>query len=105
MDAIAFIFAHFPSEIRKWAYPKLLEALKPGGYVILEAFGKKHLEYQPHHKSGGPREENFLFSIEEIRELFDGYEIIELLEGEVRLEEGIYHQGQGWVCRLFARKA
>lgn len=104
VDAIAFIYAHFPWEARKMAYSRLLKALRPGGMVILEAFGKRQLEYQPHQASGGPKDADLLFSLDEIRELFPDFEVLEMLEGEVQLHEGLYHNGQGWVCRFFGVK-
>jgi hypothetical protein len=104
VDVVAFIYAHFPWEVRKVVYPKLVASLKPGGMVILEAFGKKQLEYQPHQASGGPKDADLLFSLDEIRELFPDFEVLEMLEGEVRLHEGLYHNGQGWVCRFLGVK-
>lgn len=103
-DAVLFCYAHFPSEQRNLVYQKMLRAVKPGGHIILEGFGKQQLEYQKHQKSGGPREADFLFDLAELKALFNGLEILEMLEGEVKLEEGKYHQGQAWVCRFFGRK-
>lgn len=103
-DVLAFSYAHFPSAQRSLIYQRLAAALKPGGHVIVEVFGKRQIEYQAHHASGGPKDADFLFALDDLRELFAGYEIFELLEGEVQLAEGQYHQGQAWVCRLFARK-
>jgi hypothetical protein len=45
-----------------------------------------------------------LFSIEEIKEIFPNYEILELDELEVHLNEGLYHNGLGSVIRFFGRK-
>jgi len=43
-DTLALIFAHFPAPIRL-AYHQMLDTLvKKGGFVLFEAFGKKHLE-------------------------------------------------------------
>jgi SAM-dependent methyltransferase len=104
IDVIVFCYTHFPTTVRATLFPKLAEALKPGGYVILECFGKRQIAYQASYASGGPKDVDFLFDLEEIRNLFPNYEIVELLEGEVALAEGKYHQGQAWVCRFFARK-
>ena len=54
VDALAFVYAHFPSAVRAELYPKLLRAVRPGGHVIVEVFGQRQLTYQPHHASGGP---------------------------------------------------
>ncbi len=103
-DAVSFVYAHFPPDLRKTVYQKMLKALKPGGYIILEGFGRKQIEYQAHQKSGGPRNAEFLFSMEDMHSLFKGFEVLEMLEGEVQLQEGIYHQGQAWVLRFLGKK-
>ena len=103
-DAIGFTYTHFPSADRPEIFSKMLQTLKPGGFVMLEVFGKKQLEYQAHQNSGGPRVPDLLFSLEEMPELFAGFEVKELLQGEIRLTEGIYHQGQAWVIRFLGRK-
>ncbi|MFQ3174656.1 MAG: hypothetical protein ACI8W0_001780, partial [Flavobacterium sp.] len=45
-----------------------------------------------------------LFSIDEIKSDFPNYEIIELAEMEIELNEGLYHNGKGSVIRFFGRK-
>jgi len=104
-DAIALIYAHFPAEIKS-AYHKLLNNyLRKGGVIIFEAFSKKHLEYrQKNEKVGGPADLAALFSIEELQFDFKNYEIIELVETEVELNEGLYHNGVGSVIRFVGRK-
>ncbi|KAB7531344.1 methyltransferase domain-containing protein [Flagellimonas olearia] len=104
-DAIALIYAHFPASIKS-AYHKLLSSyLRKGGTVIFEAFGKKHLPYREKNpKVGGPRDLESLFSIEELLEDFTDYEITELVEKEVELNEGLYHSGTGSVVRFVGRK-
>jgi len=104
-DAIALIYAHFPVEIRS-AYHELLDSyLRKGGVIIFEAFSKKHLEYrQKNEKVGGPADLAKLFSIEELQSDFKDYEIIEFVETEVELREGLYHNGIGSVIRFVGRK-
>ncbi|RIV47579.1 class I SAM-dependent methyltransferase [Flagellimonas pelagia] len=104
-DAIALIYAHFPPQIRK-GYHQLLSAyLKKGGILIFEAFSKTHLEYQLKNESvGGPRDLGSLFSTEEILSEFEGYEILELKETVIELNEGYGHIGKGSVVRFLGKK-
>lgn len=104
-DAIGLIYAHFPAAIKS-SYHKLLDSyLRPGGIVIFEAFGKNHLPYrEQNEKIGGPRDLDTLFSTDEISADFEGFEIIELVEKEVELQEGLYHNGIGSVVRFVGRK-
>jgi len=53
---------------------------------------------------GGPKDLDTLFSIEEIKPDFSDYEIIELSETEVELNEGKFHIGLGSVIRFVGRK-
>lgn len=104
-DAIALIFAHFPANVKS-SYHKILDTyLRRGGTIIFEAFSKKHLSFATQNeKVGGPRDVNMLFSIEEIQADFPNYEILELVEKEVILQEGLYHNGLGTVIRFVGKK-
>ena len=104
-DALALIYAHFPAD-KKSSYHKILTTyLRPGGIVIFEAFSKRHLDYNRiNEKVGGPKDLETLFSIEEIKSDFENFEIIELEEKEIQLNEGLFHNGLGMVIRFVARK-
>lgn len=104
-DAIALIYAHFPAEIKSDIHKQLDALLKKNGIIIFEAFSKKHLEYvRKNEKVGGPKDIESLFSIEEIKTDFPNYEIIELEEKEIELNEGLFHNGTGSVIRFVGRK-
>ena len=104
-DAIAFIFAHFPSAIKSNYHQTIAGFLKPGGVVIFEAFSKKHIEYNSvNEKVGGPKDIDTLFSIDEIKKDFLNFDIIELSEQVVELNEGKYHVGKGSVIRFVGKK-
>ena len=100
-DCIALIYAHFPPHLKS-KYHKILDGyLKKNGIIILEGFGKKQIENP---KSGGPKNVDMLFSMEQIEQDFSNYEIIELSEKEVVLNEGLYHNGKSAVIRFVGRK-
>lgn len=104
-DAIALIYAHFPAAIKSPIHKILDQYLRKGGIIIFEAFSKKHLEYlAKNDKVGGPKDIESLFSIEEIQSDFFNYEIIELEEKEIELNEGLFHNGTGSVIRFVGRK-
>lgn len=104
-DAMALIYAHFPAEIKSQLHRLLNQYIRKDGYVIFEAFSKKHLDYiERNEKVGGPRDLASLFSIEEIQEDFSDYEVILLEEKEIELSEGLYHNGLGSVIRFVGRK-
>lgn len=104
-DAIALIYAHFPADIRSSYHKRLDKYLKTGGTIIFEAFGKNHLEYrQQNPKVGGPGSLPMLFSTDELKSDFKNYDIIELVETEVELQEGRFHNGKGSVTRFVGVK-
>jgi cyclopropane fatty-acyl-phospholipid synthase-like methyltransferase len=104
-DAIALIYAHFPADIKS-AYHKTLDKyLRTGGVIIFEAFSKTHIDYlAKNEKVGGPKDIAMLFSIDELESDFSNYEIVELVEKEIELNEGLFHNGQGSVIRFVGRK-
>jgi 2-polyprenyl-3-methyl-5-hydroxy-6-metoxy-1,4-benzoquinol methylase len=104
-DAIALIYAHFPAEIKSQLHRTLETYLRKDGIIIFEAFSKKHLEYLAiNDKVGGPKDIESLFSIEEIKADFPNYEIIQLEEKEIELNEGLFHNGKGSVIRFVGKK-
>ena len=100
IDAIAFIYAHFPPATRQNLFGKAVKWLKPGGVIILEAFHPKQLAYT----SGGPKDEAMLYTADMLRSDFKGLRIDLLEEKEIILAEGAYHSGAGYVTRLVATK-
>lgn len=104
-DVIALIYAHFPAETKSMYHTMLNPFLRKGGLVIFEAFSKKHIEYNSkNEKIGGPKEIEMLFSMDELKNDFPNYEIIEMAEKEIELSEGLFHNGKGSVIRFVGRK-
>lgn len=104
-DAIALIYAHFPADIKSIYHQTLDKYLRKNGFVIFEAFSKRHIDYiTKNEKVGGPKDIAMLFSIDELKSDFVNYEIIELTEKEIELSEGLFHNGKGCVIRFVGRK-
>ena len=104
-DCIGLIYAHFPAHLKSKYHKKFDTYLKKGGIVIFEGFSKAHLKLNSKNpKAGGPKNIDMLFSIEEIKKDFSNYEIIELSEKEINLNEGLYHNGKSSVIRFVGRK-
>ncbi|HTF27522.1 MAG TPA: class I SAM-dependent methyltransferase [Flavitalea sp.] len=104
-DVIALIYAHFPADVKSLFHTTLDKYLRKNGLVIFEAFSKRHIDYiSRNEKVGGPKDIAMLFSIDELRSDFENYEIIELIETEIELNEGLFHNGKGSVIRFVGRK-
>ena len=94
-DLIASIYMHFAPEVRPRMHRAMIDALRPGGLVVLEAFRKR----QPGRGTGSP-----VYQPDELRDDFAGLQLLELLAGTVTLDEGSFHRGPAEVVRLLARK-
>ena len=86
-------------------FERLTSYLKPGGSIILEGFSPNHLQYQAKQPSvGGPKSDDFLYSIEDMKLHFDGYRFKTLKQEVISLEEGDCHVGRTEVVRMHAVK-
>jgi len=99
-DAIALIYAHFPASIRKPVHEKCLQALKPGGIIMMEAFNPLQLN----NNSGGPKSEDMLYTMEMLTQDFKGMHFQLLRNDRIVLEEGAFHKGPANVLRMVAKK-
>ena len=99
-DCIALIFAHIPAEKRTEYHQKMLSFLKPGGFVLLEGFSKKQINYS----SGGPRDFRLLYSKTELETDFQQLSILQIEDIETELNEGGFHNGTAALVRLVGKK-
>ena len=94
-DCIALIYAHFPSDVRQAFHRKCVQALKPGGHLIVECFSKDQLNYN----SGGPKTLDFLVDREAIASDFEALTTRQLEQSVIHLDEGGAHQGRGAILQ------
>ena len=99
-DVLVSIYLHFMPQVRPAMHRAMLQALKPGGVLILEAFNKNQSQY----KSGGPPPAA-MYSSDELRADFSEAQIETLDETVADLNEGKYHIGPGAVVRLVLTKS
>lgn len=101
-DASINIFGHVPAEGKAGMFANLIETVQSGGLIVFELYSKRQLEF----KTGGPKDINMLFSIDEIHKFLSGYsvEILHLEETELERHEGIMHKGKCAVIQGKLRK-
>jgi SAM-dependent methyltransferase len=99
-DVVAFIFAHFASDLRTEIHQKAISSLKPGGRIIIKAFNPLQLN----NKSRGPKDLSMLYTEEILNEDFKKLDIQILETKVIELDEGLYHRGKANVIRLLAIK-
>mgnify|MGYP003429096397 CR=1 FL=1 len=99
-DVVAFIFAHFPKNIREVIHHKAIQSLKKGGHIILEAFNPTQIN----NNSGGPKDVSMLYTEEILSCDFKALTMLTLTTEQVVLDEGAYHHGIADVVRMVASK-
>lgn len=99
-DAIGLIFAHVHQSSRALLHRAMVDALAPGGRLILEAFSKE----QVNRGTGGPTSVDMLYAEDELRADFSALTIDRLEAVEVELNEGTQHCGLASVLRLVAHR-
>ncbi len=102
-DVVVSIFLHFPAALRPRMHAHMLQALKPGGVVLLEGYSPRQLLHRANGSVGGPHDVTMLFESDDLRRDFAGADIVSLEEEEVELAEGPRHRGRSSVVRLVAR--
>lgn len=98
-DAVGLVFAHFPSSVRGKFHSKMQAALKPGGYLIVEAFNKNQI----HNKTGGPPNEDMLYTKKDLQDDFQMLEILYLEEMFTEIKEGPFHSGKAEVVKMLGK--
>ncbi len=99
-DCIALVFAHIHSGKRKESHQKLASFLKPGGKLIMESFSKEQIVRE----SGGPKNPEMLYSVEDMQEDFADFSELQIEKAETNLNEGLFHRGSASVIRVVATK-
>ena len=101
-DAVIGIFFQFADpEMRARIFRQVHQTLKPGGLFILQGYTPKQLEY----KTGGPSLIEHLYTEEMIRELSQGFEVLDLQCYEKELSEGARHTGMSALLGMVAKKS
>jgi hypothetical protein len=82
----------------------MLNALKPGGVLLLEAFSVDQVEFKKKYHSGGPPTEEMLYSKSKLAADFAQATVLQLEELTTELNEGHRHKGLAAVVRAVFQK-
>jgi SAM-dependent methyltransferase len=100
-DVVAAIFVQFaPPAVRETMFAGMLQTLKPGGWLLLQGYTPRQLEY----RKGGPPCAEHLYTPQLLREAFAANEIVELREHDDVLAEGTQHAGRSALIDCVLRK-
>lgn len=99
-DAIVSIFLHLPAKARRATHRRVVEALRPGGLFVYEAYGPE----QPGYGTGGPPEPELLHPLDDVLADLEGCAIEHAFSGVRPVLEGRAHRGDGYVVQVIARR-
>ena len=100
-DTIISIFGHLPPTLRADVNRRIVNALKPGGAFLLEAYTPGQLDMKG---VGGPSDGAMLMRADMLREELAGLDFLVAQETEREVDEGQYHHGLSAVVQILARK-
>lgn len=98
-DVIVASYLHMFRNEREELFRKIENSLNSNGYFIGEFFSTKQLEFS----SGGPKDLDLLYTIEDFSNYFNLCKK-NITEEIVVLDEGIGHQGEACVIRVVIQK-
>ena len=99
-DAVISIFAHVPPGIRKPLLRRIVQGLRSGGMLILEAYTPEQLRLG----TGGPAAVEMTMTLETLKQELKGLEFKHAVELRRDVLEGRFHTGTGAVVQLIAVK-
>ena len=100
LDGVLSVFAHLPSAARRALHQRCEQALGSGGIFMLEGYSQAQLP----RTTGGPKNPDMLFSLEELLKDFSDSEMLLGQEIEREVLEGRGHTGVASVVQLIMRK-
>ena len=98
-DVIVASYLHMYKNEREELFRKIENSLNSNGYFVGEFFSTKQLEFS----SGGPKDLDLLYTIEDFSNYFNLCKK-NITEEIVVLNEGIGHQGEACVIRVVIQK-
>ena len=98
-DVIVASYLHMFKNEREELFKKIENSLTSNGYFVGEFFSTKQLEFN----SGGPKDLDLLYTIEDFENYFNLCKK-NITEEIVVLNEGIGHQGEACVIRVVIQK-
>ena len=99
-DAVGLIYVHIAPAFRKKFHQEIIKSIKPGGYLVLEAFAKEQVVLS----SGGPKDEALLYDAPTLCADFRSLHILNCEQKTLTLEEGRFHNCAAAVLRLSGQR-
>jgi len=99
-DGAVVVFGHVPAVDQPFFMENIINSVKAGGLIMVEVYSKEQLAYG----TGGPPNEQLLYSPEDMLSFFKNERHIHFFYGEVTRHEGKKHNGLSHVIQVIAEK-
>jgi SAM-dependent methyltransferase len=99
-DGVVSIFCHLPPPLRARVHAQVVEGLRPGGVLLLEAYTPRQLQLG----TGGPPVAELTMDLESLHRELPGLDLVHAVETERDVHEGRYHFGRGAVVQIIGLK-
>ncbi len=95
-DAVVCSFFHLPSQYHALVWQKVIDAIKPNGYLLVQVFSHDQLPLN----SGGPKDPDLLYRLEDWQNMLCSMQNQVLQQCQTQLDEGSLHQGVANVINI-----
>lgn len=100
-DGVLAVFIQFaPPPLREQIFAGMARTLKPGGLLLLHGYAPRQVGYG----TGGPGQEENLYTLPLLREAFAGFEVLNAADYDAEISEGRGHSGRSALIDFVARK-
>ena len=99
-DVVSLIYIHLSEVLRKSFHKEIYESIKPGGFLVFEAFAKEQLGFD----SGGPKDLELLYDAPSLCSDFPFLHLLTCEQIETNLNEGPFHQGKAALLRMIGQR-
>lgn len=99
-DVVGLVYVHLPDPVRQEFHKQVYDSIRPGGFLVLEAFAKEQIEFN----SGGPKDISLLYDAPTICQDFPFLHTLFCGQKEIALHEGEFHKGDASVLQLIGQK-
>jgi SAM-dependent methyltransferase len=97
---IVSIFCHLPSALRRPLYASVVQGLRVGGVLLLEAYTPAQIG----RGTGGPPDPDWMMSLDRLKDELAGLEWVVAEEKEREVREGSFHTGLASVVQFVGRR-
>jgi SAM-dependent methyltransferase len=99
-DAVVSIWCHVSHTWRPELHQRVIQALRPGGVFILEAYRPEQLDY----RTGGPPTAELMMTLADLRDELKDLELVVAQEIVRDIQEGKGHSGKSAVVQVIGVK-